>query len=83
MVEVREVHSLLVFANLLSGKPELSERDHMPIVFMIVALCAGLTCSLVWMSLGGSGLMAFIVYVLTGHLLGAALLGRAALRNLQ
>jgi hypothetical protein len=55
----------------------------MPIVFMFAALCAGLTSSAVWLSLGGSGLMAFVVYVMAGHLVIAALLGRAALRDLH
>ncbi|GLQ26369.1 hypothetical protein [Sulfitobacter pacificus] len=53
----------------------------MSITFMITALCAGVASSAVWLSLGGSGLMAFVVYVLTGHLMIAALLGRAALRQ--
>ncbi|KHA52108.1 hypothetical protein [Sulfitobacter geojensis] len=55
----------------------------MPVVFMIAALCAGLTCAAVWLALGGSGLMAFVVYVLSGQLVIAALLGRAAIRELR
>ncbi|MBM1688512.1 hypothetical protein [Sulfitobacter geojensis] len=55
----------------------------MPVVFMIAALCAGLTCGAVWLALGGSGLMAFVVYVLSGQLVIAALLGRAAIRELR
>ncbi|MGC1504812.1 MAG: hypothetical protein WA782_11825 [Sulfitobacter sp.] len=55
----------------------------MSLVFMIAAICAGLTSSAVWMSLGGSGLMAIAVYILSGHLVIATLLGRAALRELN
>ncbi|MDF3413481.1 hypothetical protein HKX54_03350 [Sulfitobacter sp. M57] len=52
----------------------------MSVVFMIAALCAGLASGIVWLSLGGSALMAVAVYVLSGQLVLAALLGHAALR---
>lgn len=52
----------------------------MPLMFLVAALCAGMTTATVWLSLGGSALMAFVIYVLSGHLIMAAALGHAALR---
>ena len=55
----------------------------MPVAFLVAALCSGLTTAVVWLALGGSGLMAFVLYVLSGHLVMAAMLGHAALRALR
>ena len=83
MVDRRTIHTFLGFTAVPSGEAQPSKGDHMPVVFMIAALCAGLTCGAVWLALGGSGLMAFVVYVLSGQLVIAALLGRAAIRELR
>lgn len=55
----------------------------MPLALMLIALCSGVTAALVWLSIGGSGLLAFAVYVLTGQLVMAGLLTKAALRALR
>lgn len=46
----------------------------MPILLLIAALCAGLSCAVVFLSLGGSILGAFGVYVLAGNLMMLAML---------
>ncbi len=53
----------------------------MPIALLMAALLSGLTAAVLWLSLGGSGVMAFVIYVLTGQLMIAAFLGRAVLRG--
>ncbi len=55
----------------------------MPLAFLMAALCAGLTTATIWFATGGTGLMAFVIYVVSGQLVMAALLGSAALRNLR
>ena len=55
----------------------------MPMAFMMAAVCSGLTTAMVWLALGGSGLTAFVIYVLSGHLVMAAMLSQTALRSLR
>ncbi len=53
----------------------------MPLAFLIAAVFSGLTSAALWLSLGGSGLMAFVIYVLSGQLVMAAMLSHTALRK--
>ena len=53
----------------------------MPFLLLIAALCAGLTCATVFLSLGGSVLGALGVYILAGNLMMAAILGHLAIRR--
>lgn len=55
----------------------------MPIALLVAALCAGFASTAVWLSFGGSGLMAFFIYVLSGHLMMAGMLSHAALRGIR
>lgn len=55
----------------------------MPMAFLMAALCTGTTTAIVWLGLGGSGLMAFVLYVLSGHLVMAGMLSQTALRGLR
>lgn len=48
----------------------------MPVAYLMVAVCSGLTTALMWLYMDGAWLSAFLVYVLTGNLMiGAILLG--------
>lgn len=53
----------------------------MPVAYLMVAVCSGLTTALIWLFLDGSWLSAFMVYVLTGNLMIAAMLARVAFRK--
>lgn len=53
----------------------------MPYVLLLAAICTGLTLSIVWMGLGGSALMAFVLYVLSGNLVVAGFLANIAIRG--
>ncbi|MEP5730072.1 MAG: hypothetical protein ABJL67_11965 [Sulfitobacter sp.] len=55
----------------------------MPVAFLMAALCSGLTMALVWFAMGGTALGAFVVYVLSGHLILAGLLAHAAFRSFR
>lgn len=53
----------------------------MPVAYIMVAVCSGLTTALIWLFLDGAWWSAFLVYVLTGNLMIAAMVVRAIFRD--
>jgi len=55
----------------------------MPLAVLMAALCSGLAMAVVWLSFGGSGASAFLIYVLGGQAAAAGILMTTALRDLR
>ncbi|MCX7560034.1 hypothetical protein OS190_10690 [Sulfitobacter sp. F26204] len=53
----------------------------MPIALLMAAFCFGLMVALLWLCFGGSGMMALVLYVLSGHLVIAGVLSQFAMRR--
>lgn len=55
----------------------------MPLGLLFTAFCSGAICALLWLSLGGAALGAFVIYALSGNLMMAALVANTALRSIR
>lgn len=55
----------------------------MPIALLSAATFVGLICAAIWVLAGGGWLSAVLVYVLSGNLAIAAILGRILLRDIR
>lgn len=61
----------------------MGKGREMPIAFMFAALISGAVCAMVWLSLGGAAVGAFVIYALSGNMMLAALVANTAVRSLR
>ena len=84
MVDFSEINLMLVLSTQVCvGVFPLTKGSYMPIAVLMAALCSGLAMAIAWMSFGGSGVSALLIYVLGGQTVAAGVLMMTALRGMR